>query len=112
MTTSLGPGGDAVYAVAVQPDGKIVAAGSVRAPATTALARYRDGKLDTSFHGTGKVTTSIGSGDAEALAVALQPDGKIVAAGYAFSGTKDDFALARYNPDGSPDTSSTGRAWS
>ncbi|HET7487171.1 MAG TPA: Calx-beta domain-containing protein [Acidimicrobiales bacterium] len=62
------------------------------------------GNLDTTFGGTGKVTTEFGSGDDAATAVAVQPDGKVVAAGFAFNGTDDDFALARYNADGSLDT--------
>ncbi len=48
-----------------------------------ALVRYNtDGSLDTSFDSDGKVTTAIGSGDDYASSVAIQSDGKIVAAGY------------------------------
>src|SRR5207247_301788 len=98
--------------VAVQPDGKIVVAGGTRDASSNdafALARYNaDGSLDTSFNGTGKVTTAIGSDDF-ADGVALQPDGKIVAAGYSYDGGSSyDFALARYNADGSLDTSFNG----
>src|SRR5204863_446060 len=77
-----------------------------------ALVRYNpDGSLDTSFGGTGKVTTAILSLNDQANSVAIQPDGKIVAAGYSYNGSNDDFALVRYNPDGSLDTSfgSTGK---
>ena len=58
--------------------------------------RYNtDGTLDTSFDSDGKVITAIGSGD-DALAVAIQSDGKIVVAGYSDNGSNDDFALVRY----------------
>ena len=58
--------------------------------------RYNtDGSLDTSFDGDGKVTTAIGSGADYARSVAIQSDGKIVAAGYSL-GSNSDFALVRY----------------
>lgn len=83
------------------------AAGSSRAAGSTsdfALARYEaDGSPDRSFAGDGTLTTGFG-GDSGALAVAVQPDGRIVAAGYGPSG----FALARYDRDGSPDPSFDG----
>jgi uncharacterized delta-60 repeat protein len=86
-------------AVAVQPDGKIVVAGGDE---DFELARYtKDGSLDTGFSGDGKVTTDFGGGGEPARAVVVQANGKIVAAGSAGS----LFALARYNADGTPDTS-------
>jgi uncharacterized delta-60 repeat protein len=107
VTTGIGPGGDGAWALALQPDGKLVAAGtSLNGSIDFALARYNpDGSLDTSFNGTGKVTTAIGSGDDGVDALALQPDGKLVAAGWSQNGSNYDVALARYNPDGSLDTS-------
>ncbi len=103
VTTAIGPGNDVAYGVALQADGKIVAAGS--SSGDFALARYNtDGTLDTGFGTGGKVTTAIGSSDDEATAVALQADGKIVAAGYSYNGANYDFTLARYNTDGLPDT--------
>jgi uncharacterized delta-60 repeat protein len=106
---------DLAFAVAVQPDGKVIAAGtSGDAFSSTpgfenfALARYNpDGSLDSTFGSGGKVTTDFfGSGD-QVNALALQPDGKIVAAGRANNQpiASDDFALARYNTDGSLDSS-------
>ena len=65
-----------------------------------ALARYNsNGSLDAGFGSGGKVTTHFGFRDNEqALDVALQPDGKIIAAGaVVISATFSDFALARYN---------------
>jgi uncharacterized delta-60 repeat protein len=106
VTTPIGSDYDDAYAIAIQPDGKIVVAGaSVMSSNDFALVRYNpDGSLDTTFNGTGKVITPIGDGNDVAQAVAIQPDGKIVAAGYSSNGANDDFVLARYNPDGSLDT--------
>src|SRR5207244_4287411 len=97
------------YAVAVQPgDDKIVAVGTTDANnGDFAVARYNpDGTLDATFGTNGRVTTDFGHDD-KAAAVALQGDGKIVAVGSSeaaggnFFSSK--FAVARYNPDGSPD---------
>jgi uncharacterized delta-60 repeat protein len=111
VTTAIGPSDDEAYGLALQPDGKVVAAGLSRNGSQTvfAVARYNpNGSLDTSFNGTGKVTTAIGSTYASADALALQPDGKLVAAGIGQNGSNFDFALARYNPNGSLDTSFNG----
>lgn len=100
--------GSFAYAVAIQSDGKIVAAESTSNGSNYvfALARYNtDGSLDISFAG-GTVITAIGSGnDSYVYAVAIQSDGKIVAAGFAANGSNYRFfALARYNTNGSLDT--------
>src|SRR6266511_1903342 len=109
VATTFGTGNTRVNGIALQPDGKIVTAGFDKNATEFefALARYNaDGSLDTSFGTGGKVTTDFGSGIDVAWAVAVQPDGKIVAAGYAFAtGHPYLIALARYNPDGSLDTS-------
>lgn len=104
--------GPQANAVAVQPDGKIVAVGA--SPYYHAgnsleqrftLARLNsDGTLDASFGSGGKLTTIIGSNDL-AHAVAIQPDGKIVAAGSTYTSGQNQLALARYHPDGSLDIS-------
>jgi uncharacterized delta-60 repeat protein len=103
---------DEARGVAIQADGKIVAAGvAICPPCATpftphlfAVARYnRDGSLDPTFDGDGKVTTDFDAREDEAFAVAIQGDGKIIAAGSAFGPEAQDFALARYNPDGSLD---------
>jgi uncharacterized delta-60 repeat protein len=107
-STTILNGEDYAYAVALQPDGKIVVAGQTVNNMTGdfALMRYNpNGSLDTSFDGDGIVVTSIYSGYDLAFAVAVQPDGKIVAAGSATSGQNSDFALVRYNANGSLDTS-------
>jgi uncharacterized delta-60 repeat protein len=111
VTTAIGPSWDSANALVRQPDGKLVAAGDTDNGSNfdLALARYNpNGSLDTSFNGTGKVTTAIGSNDEHAYALALQPDGKLVVAGRSYNGTNDDLALARYNPNGSLDTSFNG----
>src|SRR5207247_2165686 len=76
-----------------------------------ALARYNaDGSLDATFGTGGKVTTDFAGDDDQAFAVVLQSDGKIVVAGEAKTSRRGDFALARYNANGSLDaTFGTGR---
>ncbi|MFD6986406.1 calcium-binding protein, partial [Streptomyces sp. NPDC059956] len=106
VTTDFGDE-DVAFAVALQADGKIVAAGTadLNTGLEFGMARYNaDGSPDTSFGIGGKVTTDLGGiYDSEALKVAVQPDGKIVAAGRGgFEGF--DFAVARYNTDGSLDS--------
>jgi uncharacterized delta-60 repeat protein len=123
LDTSFGPGGsvttdfnggyDAGFALAIQPDDKIVVAGTAyNNPSNCkdfALARYNpDGSLDDSFGSRGKVLTNALISDDEINSVVIQPDGKIVAAGTTsncdpYSNWGSDFALARYNPDGSLD---------
>jgi len=97
---------DRVTSVVLQPDGKIVLAGStldVNFFANFALARFNsDGTLDASFGTGGTVTTSFGV-SAEPSSVAVQADGKIVAAGEANVDGGEDFALVRYNSNGSLD---------
>ena len=108
VTTPIGSIDDEAFALVLQPDGKLVVAGYTSSASNTAFALVRynaDGSLDTSFGAGGKVSTSIGSIDDEAIALVLQPDGKLVAAGYASSASNTAFALVRYNADGSLDTS-------
>lgn len=109
VTTDFG-GNEIGWSVAVQPDGKAVVAGDRFDPGPSddfVLARYTaNGALDSSFDADGKVTTDFNNHFSGAFAVALQADRKIVAVGYGFASTgPQDFALARYNPDGSLDQS-------
>src|SRR5262245_57269991 len=104
VVTGIGSGEDAATSMAIQADGKIVVAGYSYNGINTdfALARYNaNGSLDTTFSGDGKLTTSISSGNDGIASVALQADGRIVVAGYSYNGANNDFALARYNADGS-----------
>jgi uncharacterized delta-60 repeat protein len=98
------------FALTIQSDGKIVAAGGTCLTCfgdeDLTLARYNiDGSLDTTFGTGGKVTTDFYGFSDEADALAIQSDGKIVAAGFTkvADGSLDDFAVARYNTDGSLD---------
>ncbi|HKF81420.1 MAG TPA: delta-60 repeat domain-containing protein [Solirubrobacterales bacterium] len=90
-------------AVAIQPDGKIVIAGSDHGNAVV-LRRLPDGSPDPSFGSGGTVTTAV-SEFGEFRAVTIQPDGKIVAAGSAKGTVNRDFLIARYSTDGAPDGS-------
>jgi uncharacterized delta-60 repeat protein len=99
--------GDFGYAAVVQSDGKTVIAGKSFNGVNDDFALVRlnvDGSLDSSFDGDGKVRTDFSNSNDGIEAIALQPDGKIVVAGYTFVDGDQDFALARYNADGSPDT--------
>jgi uncharacterized delta-60 repeat protein len=70
-----------------------------------AVARYNtNGSLDTTFDGDGKVTTVLSTSTNEAEAVAIQSDGKLVVAG----SNNGDFAVVRYNGNGSLDTTFDG----
>lgn len=110
VVTNLGSGNDQALAVAVQPDGKIIAAGYFNNGSNNdfALVRYNtDGSLDNTFSGDGIATTAIGASGDQINAIAIQPDGKIVAVGTAFM-ANNDFAVARYNTDGTLDASFDG----
>lgn len=98
------------HAALVQPDGKILVAGSSSGPnggpMNFALLRLgHDGALDTSFNGEGSVMLSLASRDDEALALGRLSDGRIVAGGYVDNGRDRDFALACFKANGSLDLS-------
>ena len=112
LDTDFGEGGklittgqDVIDNILIQPDGKIVAIGN--SGNDFALARYNtDGSLNTSFGSGGKVRTDFGKQWDSGNYAAIQPDGKIIVVG--FTGDIDRqgrLALARYNTDGSLDTS-------
>jgi uncharacterized delta-60 repeat protein len=108
-TSAMGP------AIALQSDGKIVAAGAsgsfASPPMNAVLVRYKtDGTLDMTFGtaGTGMVfTDTVPSSNNFANAVAVQtPGDKIVVAGHAFvdfAADTSDIILLRYNANGTPD---------
>lgn len=105
VTAGLGMTGNAM---ALQPDGKIIAGGTLDTEVGVdfILARYTTtGTLDLSFGVGGTVSTDMGAGVNDLQALALQPDGKIVVTGLHLTETESHMALARYNTDGSLDTS-------
>jgi uncharacterized delta-60 repeat protein len=106
---------DVASAIAIQTDGKIVLAGQAYGGEGTtidfALARYNtDGSLDNNFGVNGKQTTDILHYADYAFAIAIQSNNKIVVAGQASDNpsNNDDFAIARYDTDGTLDASFDG----
>jgi uncharacterized delta-60 repeat protein len=99
---------DRATAMAIQPNGKIVVAGSSRGNGNwdVALARYtKSGALDRSFGTSGKVRTDFGGGRHDrATAMTIQPNGKIVVAGKRGIGLDAGFELARFTKHGELDT--------
>ncbi|UHC20013.1 hypothetical protein LRS73_34150 (plasmid) [Methylobacterium currus] len=107
LVTPVGQGKSDAWSVATQPDGKILLGGWAWNGATWdfALARYTTtGALDTSFGQGGTVLTPVGSSSDQALSVTIQPDGRILLAGSSLVGSASEFAVVRYNADGSLDT--------
>jgi uncharacterized delta-60 repeat protein len=122
LDTSFGVGGKVVtdvsqagssdefaHDVAIQPDGKIIAVGqavnSTNGTSDFAVIRYNpDGSLDTSFGIGGQVLTDFNNSTDEAIAIALQVDGRIVVAGSASPPQlAPTFAVARYTSNGELD---------
>jgi uncharacterized delta-60 repeat protein len=113
VTTDFTPGFDFASDVAIQADGRMVAAGSTgegSGDPRFALGRYRtDGSLDPSFGGDGRVLTQFPFGEDIAHAVAIQEDGKIVVAGSSGEGGPfSRFAVGRYETDGALDATFSG----
>jgi uncharacterized delta-60 repeat protein len=114
VLTDFAGSSDEITAATIKPDGSIIAAGFAGMGSTSrdfAIAQYdRGGNLDTTFGIGGKATIDFFGSSDEARAVALQPDGQIVLAGSAFNGaTLSDFALARFNADGTLDSNFAGK---
>jgi uncharacterized delta-60 repeat protein len=108
-TDGIGDGDDYVYAMTIQPDGKILVAGSCFSPTFRKFCVARlntDGSFDTSFDGDsgvgdGRLVLNVGNGShALVNAIALQPDGKIVLAGGCGLSSPNSFCAARLLPDG------------
>jgi uncharacterized delta-60 repeat protein len=106
---------DDVFSVLIQPDGKVVAAGSAKNPANYydfALVRYLpNGTIDSAFGNAGKVRTDFGThGYDQIRSAVLQPDGKVAAAGFAISqnGGIWNMAVARYGANGVLDPTFSG----
>jgi uncharacterized delta-60 repeat protein len=106
VAVNVGTYGDKANAVVAQPDGRILVGGSTSNTVDLDFMLFRllpDGSLDPAFNYDGTVSTAVGSFDDEILTLALQDDGKIIAAGYSSNEGNRDFALVRYNSDGSLD---------
>ncbi len=103
-----------ITSLAIQSDGKIVAAGNTVVVAGSyyldfAVVRYNtNGSLDTSFGDNGRVSTDVGGSNDYMLAIAIQPDGKIVAAGttkaYFNANKTTEYCVVRLSTDGTFDT--------
>ena len=114
IVTTTFPEGSYAFALALQSDGKIIAAGTVfvdfnpgdMSDTDFALARYNpDGSLDTTFGNGGTVTTDFFGNEDDVFSVLIQPDGKIIAVGSANSPVNYyDFAAARYLANGTLDS--------
>jgi len=103
------PGHAEAFALAVRADDRLLLGGGVGAPAAMdfAIVGYQaNGQLDTTFGTSGQVTTAVGTGDDRIEDLAIQGDGRIVAAGYAADSSGfSDIALVRYLADGTLDPS-------
>lgn len=101
---------DEIWAIAVQDDDKILAAGyaytdSLYTSMDVVIVRYKsDGSPDSSFNGTGMKLFDTGAHYEYFHAIVIQPDGKIIAAGGAGVTNADSFILLRFHPDGSIDS--------
>jgi len=97
--------------IAIQPNGKIVAVGHVDVSGHNRLLAARlnpGGALDPTFNGTGWRATSVAPDGSRGLAMALEPDGRIVAVGRTLAGTQQRVAVVRYRPNGSLDPTFSG----
>ena len=100
VTTNFGAQ-DNASDVAIAPDGTIIVAGTTGHDFALAAYSSTDGSLVSSFGNSGRVITDVGPKDS-CKAVSIQGDGKIVVAG-STAGTTLDYALLRYNSDGTLD---------
>ncbi|MDW8312412.1 MAG: hypothetical protein RMK02_06710 [Burkholderiales bacterium] len=96
---------DSANAVAIQPDGKILVAGTCGGSTDDfCIARLlANGTFDSSFGSSGKTIFPVGTSGDNVNAIAVQPDGRIVLAGHCYIGSSFKFCLARLNTDGTLD---------
>ena len=107
ITMDINNSNDAMKSILTQPDGKIIVAGyssDMEANMFCLLRFNGDGTIDDGFGSNGVVITTFPY-TSIASEIALQSDGKIIAAGHTWGGSQNNFALARYNPDGTLDSS-------
>ncbi len=113
--TRVGSGISSGSGVAIDPDGRIVVAGTVQprhGRSVIAVVRYLShGGLDRSFGGDGKVITHVGTASDESGGVTIQPDGRILVVGTVFRGHTSAMWVARYLPHGRLDRSFGTDGW-
>ncbi len=102
-TTVVSAGLDLVAGIDIQPDGKIVVCGTANLNQFAVVRYNTNGSLDNSFGTGGMVVMNVSPGSEGATSVKVQPDGKILVAGYATLSGTDDFALVRFNTNGTLD---------
>jgi uncharacterized delta-60 repeat protein len=111
VTTDINAVSSNIVSLALQPNGMIIAGGTVQTNGNGdfAMARYDvNGNLDRNFNSTGIVTSDFGSFD-YLLSVAVDADGRVYAGGTSFDGVAyNHFRIARYNSDGTTDLSFNG----
>ena len=103
--------GGSFWAMALQSDGKVLMSGDDVAGFNSKMMTVRllaDGALDTAFGTGGVALTDIGSNNERALAVAVQPNGKILSAGRTAQPGHQEIAVVRLLPNGQLDTSFDG----
>jgi uncharacterized delta-60 repeat protein len=110
VTTGITVGHDVPWRIVIQPDGKIIVAGygDNGVNNDVIMVRYNtNGSLDNTFDGDGIVITDLGASEG-AFGLAIQPDGKIVAAGVSNAPGQQEAAVFRYNANGTPDNTFDG----
>ena len=103
VTTDVSPSGEQFTDLAIQPDGRIVAAGWAEVslvPVFSAVRYTTDGRLDPTFDGDGISRVDVAPGADRANALALQSDGKLVLAGGVSAGGREEWGLIRLGPRG------------
>lgn len=113
LTLGIGTLDDGGATVAVQPDGRTILGGYTQMiDNELALVRLMpDGSLDPAFGTNGTVITPLGAFDDACSTLLLEPDGRIIAGGYAKQGAWARLAVARYLPDGTLDPSFAGNGF-
>jgi uncharacterized delta-60 repeat protein len=107
LTTDISSSDDYANSVAIQSDDKILVGGyTVTGPVVDfALVRYdTDGNSDNTFGNNGKLAGDSKQGNTQFFTTAIQQDGKIIAGGVTWNGNDRDFALVRYNTNGTLDS--------
>jgi uncharacterized delta-60 repeat protein len=103
----IGSDSDFGDSLAIQPDGKILLGGSCLNVSNSdfCIARFNsNGTIDTTFGSSGKVIQPIGSGNDRGFSLVIQPNGKILLGGFCDNGFNYDFCIARFNSNGTIDT--------